>query len=275
MQKFKKILLTLLIAIMFISCGEYNKVLNKGLNADRYKLAVDLYEKEGYKKAIPLFEKLVGPYAGKPQMERIQYMIADSYYKTEDYTLASYYFSKFIINYPASSKVEEAAFVGAKSFFLAAPKYSLDQQDTDKALVAFQGFIDKYPNSELISEANKYYKELMTRLEKKEFEVAKLYYHTEKYTAAMTAFDTFNEENLGSVFKEDALFYKYKAAFDLSMNSVLVKKGQRLLVAKAAYAKFVKSFPESEHLKEVNNMLKQLEKELVNTREEITKISQN
>ncbi|MCF6224601.1 MAG: outer membrane protein assembly factor BamD [Flavobacteriaceae bacterium] len=275
MRKFKKIVLILLVAIMFISCGEYNKVLNKGLNADRYKLAVELYEKENYKKAIPLFEKLVGPYAGKPQMERIQYMVADSYYKTEDYTLASYYFSKFIINYPSSSKVEEAAFVGAKSYFLAAPNYSLDQQDTDKALVAFQGFIDEYPNSELIPEANKYYKELISRLERKEFEVAKQYYHTEKYTAAMTAFDTFNEENLGSVFKEEALFYKYKAAFDLSMKSVLVKKNQRLIVAKAVYAKFVKSFPESEHLKEVNNMLEQLEKELVNTREEITKISQN
>lgn len=275
MQKLKKLILILLVTTVFISCGKYNKVLNKGLNADRYKLAVELYDQENYKKAIPLFEKLVGPYAGKPQMERIQYMVADSYFKTEDYTLASYYFSKFIINYPSSSKVQEAAFVGAKSYYLASPNYSLDQQDTHKALVAFQEFIDKYPSSDLIPEANKLYSELTTRLEKKEFEVAKQYYHTEKYSAAITAFDTFNEENLGSIFKEDALFYKYKATFDISMNSVLIKKGKRLIDAKTAYAKFIKSFPESKYLKEANKMLDEVESELVKTREEIEKISQS
>lgn len=275
MRKLNKLVLTLLLVILFSSCGEYNKVLNKGKNADRYKMAVELYEKENYKKAIPLFEKLVGPYAGKPQMERIQYMTADSYYKTEDYSLSSYYFSKFIVNYPESSKVEEAAFLGAKSYYLASPKYSLDQQDTQKALVAFQSYIDTYPNSELISEANVIYRDLVTRLEKKDFEVAKQYYHTERYNAAITAFDSFNEEHLGSVFKEDALYFKLKATYDLGMKSILTKKEQRLLDAKYAYNKFQKSFPDSKKMKEANNMLKQIDKELENIKEEFSTISQN
>ena len=275
MQKLEKLVFTLVLVILFSSCGEYNKVLNKGKNADRYKMAVELYEKEDYKKAIPLFEKLVGPYAGKPQMERIQYMTADSYYKTEDYALSSYYFSKFIVNYPESSKVEEAAFLGAKSYYLASPKYSLDQQDTEKALLAFQNYIDTYPNSELISEANVIYKDLITRLEKKDFEVAKQYYHTEKYNAAITAFDSFNEEHLGSVFKEDALYYKLKANYDLGMKSILSKKEQRLIDAKLAYNKFQKSFPDSKKMKEANNMLKQIDEELEKTKEELSTISQN
>ncbi len=275
MQKLNKLVFTLLLVILFSSCGEYNKVLNKGKNADRYKMAVELYEKEDYKKAIPLFEKLVGPYAGKPQMERIQYMTADSYYKTEDYGLSSYYFSKFIVNYPESSKVEEAAFLAAKSYYLASPKYSLDQQDTEKALVAFQSYIDTYPNSELISEANVIYKKLVTRLEKKDFEVAKQYYHIEKYNAAINAFDSFNEEHLGSVFKEDALFYKLKATYDLGMKSILSKKEQRLLDAKYAYNKFYKSFPDSKKMREANNMLKQIDKELERTKGELSTISQN
>jgi len=275
MQKMNKLLFTLLLVILFSSCGEYNKVLNKGKNADRYKMAAELYEKGDYKKAIPLFEKLVGPYAGKPQMERIQYMTADSYYKTEDYALSSYYFSKFITNYSESSKVEEAAFLAAKSYYLASPKYSLDQQDTEKALAAFQSYIDTYPNSELISEANVIYKDLVTRLEKKDFEVAKQYYHIEKYNAAITAFDSFNEEHLGSVFKEDALYYKLKATYDLGMKSILSKKEQRLLDAKYAYTKFQKSFPDSKKMKEANNMLKQIDKELENTKLQLSTISQN
>ena len=275
MRKIKNYIYTFLLFMVFTSCGEYYKVLNKGLNTDRYKLAVDLYEKEQYKKAIPLFEKLVGPYSGKPQMERIQYMTANSYYETEDYALASYYFTKFITNYPKSSKVEEAAFLSAKSYYLASPKYSLDQQDTYKALTAFQDYIDKYPNSSLLEEANKYYGKLMLKLEKKDFEVAKQYYRMEKYKAAITAFTAFNEEHLGSVFKEDALYYKFKSAYDLGIKSILTKKEQRLKNAKIAAAKFKKTFPESKRVKEINSLEKQIEKEILKTREEFSIISQN
>jgi outer membrane protein assembly factor BamD len=205
MQKIKKFLILILVLTVFSSCSEYHKVLNKGLNKDKYKLAVELYDKGEYKKSIALFEKLVGPYAGKPQMERIQFMIANASYETGDYSLSSYYFSKFLTNYPKSTKVDQAAFLSAKSYYLAAPKYSLDQQDTEKALAAFQDYIDRYPDSELATEANKYYKDLIFRLEKKDFEVAKQYYHMEKYNAAITAFDTFNEDHLGSTLKEEAM----------------------------------------------------------------------
>lgn len=267
MQKMKRLVYLLLVLVLLSSCGEYQKVLNKGLNEDRYKLAEKLYKEESYSKAIPLFEKLVGPYAGKPQMERIQYMIADSYYKTEDFSLSSYYFAKFIINYPKSSKVGEASFLAAKSYYLAAPKYSLDQQETQKALSAFQNFIDAYPNSELSAEANTYYKKLVLRLEKKDFEIAKQYYHMEYYASAITAFDTFNEEHLGSDFKEDALYYKFKASYELGIKSAFSKKEYRLENAKLAYYKFQKYFPESKKMKELNSNLDQIDKQLLSTQE--------
>ncbi len=274
MQKIKILIFTLLVLVLFNACGEYQKVLNKGKNVDRYKLAVELYEKKEYKKTIPLFEKLVGPYAGKPQMERIQYMISDSYFQEENYAMSSYYFSKFIVNYPESSKVEEAAYLSAKSYFLASPRYSLDQEDTYKALSAFQNFIDTYPTSDLIPEANEFYRKLNNRLEKKDFEVAKQYYHTERYNAAITAFDTFNEDHLGSVFKEDAMFYKFKASYDLGIKSILSKKEQRLSEALLAYNKFKRSFPESKKMKEMDRMVNNINKELNKLKEQLSTISQ-
>jgi len=267
MQSMKRLVYIFFVGIILSSCGEYSKVLNKGKNAERYKLAEELYKKEDYKKAIPLFEKLVGPYAGKPQMERIQFMIADSYYQSGDYTLSSYYFTKFITNYSESTKVEEARYLSARSYYMSAPKYSLDQQDTYKALTAFQEFIDIYPGTELADEANKYYQELTTRLEKKDYEIARQYYHTENYVAAIMAFDTFNEEHLGSEFKEDALYFKFKSAYELGLNSTLGKKEERLSNAKMAYQKFQKSFPESKKMKEMNNKLSQINKELESTQE--------
>jgi len=275
MQKMKNLAFVLIVAFFLGSCGEYHTVLNKGLNVDKYKMAVEMYEKKDYKKAIELFEKIMGPYANKPQMERIQYMISDSYYQTENYAMASYYFSKFISNYPESTKVEEAAYYSAKSYFLASPVYSRDQEDTYKALTAYQNYIDRYPNSELIEEANRDYAELNKKLELKDFEVARQYYHTENYSAAIQAFDTFNEDHLGSVYKEDALYYSFKSAYFLGMKSILSKKEERLSNAILAHRKFQKTFPESEKMSEVDGLAVKLQDELIKTKEQLTTISQN
>ncbi|MCF6296625.1 MAG: outer membrane protein assembly factor BamD [Flavobacteriaceae bacterium] len=268
----KNLVYIFLVALWLTSCGEYHKVLNKGKNPDRYKMAEKLYTEGEYKKAIALFEKLVTPYAGKPQMERIQYMIADSYYKTNDYSLSSYYFTKFLTNYSESSKVEEATFLSAKSYYLSAPKSSLDQQETNKALTAFQEFIDAYPSSERTAEANKHYQELTTRLEKKDYEIAWQFYHTENYVAAIMAFDTFNEEHLGSEFKEDAMYFKFKSAYKLGLKSSLYKKEERLENAKLIYLKFQKTFPESDKMKEMDNKLKQINKQLITTNKKVENI---
>ncbi len=267
MQKMKKLALILILAVLLGSCAEYHKVLNKGKNTEKYQLAVDMYEKKDYKKAIALFEKIMGPYANKPQMERIQFMISDCYFQTENYTMASYYFSKFITNYPESTKVQEAAYFSAKSYYLASPRYSRDQEDTYKALTAYQNFIDKYPQSDLIEEANKDYAELNRKLQFKDFEIARQYYHTERYKAAIQAFETFNEDHLGSEFKEETYYYSFKSAYELGMKSVLSKKEERISEALLSHRKFQKTFPESERLKEVNELGVKLQEELIKTKE--------
>lgn len=271
----KNLAFVLLISVFLGSCGEYQTVLNKGKNTEKYKMAVDKYEKKDYKKAIALFEKIMGPYANKPQMERIQFMISDCYYQTENYSMSSYYFSKFIANYPESSKVQEAAYYSAKSHYLAAPIYSRDQEDTYKALTAYQNYIDRYPNSELIEEANKDYGELNSKLQLKDFEIARQYYHTENYNAAITAFEMFNEEHLGSERKEEAFYYIFKSNYYLGMKSVLSKKEERISSAILAHKKFEKTFPESKKMKEMNNMLLTLQEELMKLREQINAISQS
>ena len=274
MQKMKKLAFVLMLTVLLGSCGEYHKVLNKGKNTEKYQYAVDMYEKKDYKKAIALFEKIMGPYANKPQMERIQYMISDCYFQTENYTMASYYFSKFIVNYPESTKVQEAAYLSAKSYFLAAPRYSRDQEDTYKALTAYQNFIDKYPQSELIEEANKDYAELNRKLQFKDFEVARQYHHTERYKAAIQAFETFNEDHLGSEFKEETYYYSFLSAYELGMKSILSKKEERISEALLSHRKFQKTFPESERLKEVDQLGLKLQEELIKTKELLATISQ-
>lgn len=262
MQKIKKIAVIFLVSVTFASCSEYQKVLNKGTIADQYKMATEMYEAGKYNKSITLFEKITPSFRGKPQMERIQYMISDAHYQTKQYSLSAYYFDRFTNNYPKSTKKEDAAFLAAKSYFLDSPIFSLDQKTTYEALSALQNFIDTYPNSDKIPEANKAVKELQYKIEKKAFETAKQYYHIEDYIASIKAFDNFISDYLGTSFREEAIYFKFKASYELGMKSILSKKEKRIKEAIKAYEKLKRNYPESNYLKDSDKMLEQLNQEL-------------
>ncbi|WP_272148959.1 outer membrane protein assembly factor BamD [Tenacibaculum aiptasiae] len=266
MQKIKNLAYLFVMLLILSSCGEYQKVLNKGTIEEQYKMAVKMYEAQKYSKALRLFEKVTPSYRGKPQMERIQFMVSQSNFNVKNYSSAGYYFNRFTRNYPKSSKREEAAFLSALSYYKAAPRFSLDPTDTEKALEAFQGFIDNFPNSEKLGEANKYYAELRGKLEKKAFEIAKTYYRTadydsRNYRAAIVAFDNLLSDYLGTKYKEEALFYRLKAAHDFVLKSTERRKAERIKAAIKAYEKLKKNFPESKFMKESDIMLSTLNKE--------------
>lgn len=252
----------LLVFITLSSCSEYQKVLNKGSVEDRYKMATELYDAKKYSKTIPLFEKITPSYRDKPQMERIQFMVADAHYQIKDYNLAAYYFDKFTKNYPKSSKKEEAAFYAALSYYKQSPKYSLDQKETTQAIEALQNFINTYPSSEYVVEANKLVKELTIKLEKKAFEIAKQYYLIEDYKAAIVAFDNLTSDYLGTIYREEAMFLRFKASNDLALKSVILKKEERINNAIKAHQKLKRNYPSSKYLEEANKMLDVLNKEL-------------
>ncbi|WP_445748372.1 outer membrane protein assembly factor BamD [Polaribacter sp.] len=266
MQKIKNLAYLLAVSLLLFSCGEYQKVLNKGTVEDQYKMAVKMYESQKFGKAIRLFEKVTPAYRGKPQMERIQFMVAQSNFNEKNYQTAGYYFDRFAKNYPSSSKLEEASFASALSYKLASPEFSKDPTDTNKALEAFQSFINAFPNSDKLEEANKHYKELRYKLQKKYFEIAKTYYTTadydmRNYKAAIQAFDNLLEDYLGSEFKEEALYYRLKAAHDFTFKSYDRRKPERIKDAMEAYDKLIRNYPDTKYKSEVDKMVTRLQKE--------------
>ena len=277
MQKIKNLAYLLMLSLLLFSCGEYQKVLNKGTVEDQYKMAVKLYESKKYGKALRLFEKVTPAYRGKPQMERVQFMVAQSNFNEKNYSLAGYYFDRFTSNYPKSSKKEEAAFLSAYSFKLASPVFSKDPTDTNKALEAFQSFISTYPDSDKIDEANKHYKEIRFKLQKKYFEIAKTYYTTadydlRNYKAAIQAFDNLLSDYLGSEFKEEALYYRFKAAHDFVLKSTDRRRLERIKDAFEAFEKLERNYPESQFMEDSKVMFSTLQSEQVRVEAIIEKI---
>jgi outer membrane protein assembly factor BamD len=262
MLKFKNIVLIFTLVLTLSACSEYSKVLNKGTSAEQYDMATRLYESGKYNKSLVLFEKILPDYQGKPQMERIQYMMSNAKYQTKMYLESAYYFDRFTKNYPKSTKKEEASYMAAMSYFKATLRSSLDQKDTQTAIAAFQKYINNYPDSERVKEANTYVKEMQMKLEKKEFDIAYNYYHTEKYKAAIVAFDNFLSDNLGTSYKEDALYFKSKAAHDLAVRSVLDKKEERINDALKAVERLEYNFKDSKYKNETKKMKEKLNDEM-------------
>jgi outer membrane protein assembly factor BamD len=262
-----KIIYILLVLITFTSCSEYQKALKSDDLALKNKLASEFYEKGKYKKAIALFEQVSPSMKGKPSGERMFYMLSKSYYETEQYYLAGYGFESFAAGYPRSEKREEASFLGAKCFYTKSPSYSLDQTDTYKALEKLQSFIDTYPNSDYMPMANILVKELTEKLEKKAFEIAKQYNTTAEYyrdfNAPIKVLDNFLADYPGTIYKEDALYYKFDTLYKYALNSIESKKEERLNNAKAAYNVLVNFKSDTKYKDEADNQLAEIDRELM------------
>lgn len=258
----KKIVSLLIVVVLFCSCSDYQKALKNEDVAAKFEIATKMYDAGKYNKAIRLFEQLAPTYRGKPQAEKLFYMFSQSYYKTKQYYLAGYQFESFVSGYPRSEKVQEAAFLGAFSYSKLSPVYSLDQADTVKALDKLQAFIDNYPNSEYLPQANEAVQKLTAKLEKKAYENAKGYNTISDYKSALVAFDNFIADYPGTYLKEDALFYKYDSAYQLAINSVPSKMEERLNIAKVAYNNLLKFKSDTKYKKQADEMNARVETDL-------------
>lgn len=264
LKNIKSSLYLIVLAIFVTSCSEYQKALKTEDTAVKYELAEKLYKDGKYRKANRLFEQIMPRYVGKPQGERVVYMYADALYKVEDYYMAAYQFERFTNSYPKSTKSEEAAFYSAKATSLTSPKYSLDQTDTYEALDKLQKFINKYPESELLPEANVLVADLTEKLEKKSLEIAKLYNKTMKYKACIKSVDNFVISYPGSAYTEDALYVKLDASYKLAINSFEYLIKDRLEDTKESYLELMDEFPETSYkdkaLEIYNSVTEELEK---------------
>jgi outer membrane protein assembly factor BamD len=258
----KKLIAVLTIFIVFCSCSEYQKALKSEDVARKFEVATTLFEKGKLGKAIMLFEQIAPAYRGKPQAEKMFYMYGMSYYKSKQYYSAGYQMESFVSSYPKSEKLEEMAFLGAKSFSMLSPVYSQDQTDTTKAIEKLQNFIDQYPNSSYLPEANKTLQTLTGKIEKKVFENAKQYNTISDYKSAIIALDNFIADFPGTPYKEEALYFKLDSAYLLAVNSVPSKMKERFEIAKIAHGNLLKFNATTTRKEKADEMLAQIEKNL-------------
>jgi len=117
-------------------------------------------------------------------------------------------------------------------------------------------FVNLYPASDRIPRVNQLMDELRAKLEKKNYEIARLYYNMGEYQAAITSFRNVYKDFPDTKYREELLFLTLKAYIDFAANSVPSKKNERYRGALEAYNTLLTFYPNTVYLKEAENLKK-------------------
>lgn len=260
----KKAVLIVFAALLFTACNKRMESAMKSSDKDYIlQIANEFYDEGKWSNAVDLYSKIATAFSGTEQGADIAYKQADANYNDRNYRLAAHQFKTFYLTNPSDPRAEEAAFRSAYSFYTDSPAYNLDQRSTYSAINELQAFINAYPNSDKVAEANGYINELHQKLEKKAFEIAKIYYKTMKYKAAGLAFDNMLDEYPDTGLREEAMIYSLRSKYELAVNySRFEDKELRLQNAFTQHRMFTKAYPDSKFSDEANKIYKKLEADL-------------
>lgn len=240
----------LLITIAFTGCkSKFEKLRLSTDIAKKYQEAIRLYNKKDYTKALTLFDDLVQRYRGRAEAEDLYYYFAYTNYRLKDFLSARYHFKIFADTYPSSPKAEECRFLAAYCFYLDSPNFSLDQENTYKAIEALQLFINIYPSSDRVAEASKLILDLRDKLEVKSYENAKLFLDIGDYQAAVIAFKNSAKDFPDTKYAEEMEFLTIQAQYLYAKNSLETKQEARYNEAIEEYNRFIEKYPKTTYLK--------------------------
>lgn len=240
--------------MMVNACSQYQRLLQSDDFELKYEKAIEYYEDEEYGRAITLLSDVMPAYRGTAEAERINYYFAKAHFHNREYMLASHYFKSFVDAYPNSEHAEEFLFLSAYCQYLESPRYSLDQTSTRQAIRELQNFINRHPQSDRVSDANELIDELRYKLERKHFEIGKMYYNISAYQAAAKYMETYIKDYPDSEYREEAMFLTVKAYFEFAYNSVEERQEERFEDTVDAFYAFKSRYPESEKMDEARRM---------------------
>ena len=243
--------IAIVFVMLFSSCSDYNKVVKSTDYEFKYKKSLEYYEAGEFVRSSTLLKELLNIYRGTSRADKVYYYFAKSQFGMKDNLMAGHYFKTLVKEFPRSEYAEESQFMVGYCFYLDSPSPRLDQQVSQNAIDALQLFINLYPKSTRVEEANRLIIELRDKLVYKSYLSGKLYYDLQNYKAAVVALSSSLKDFPDTKYREELMYMLLKAKYLLAIRSVEEKKRERLSSALDEYFTFVDEYPESKHLKEV------------------------
>ncbi len=257
----RNILIIALSCLLLTSCGEYQRA-QKSKDYDyKFEYAKRAFEQEKYVQAATLLEECVTVFKGSDKAEESLYLLGMSHFKNKDYVSSGPYFKAYYNRYPKGKYAEMARYYCGYGYYLDSPEAQLDQSGTIKAIEELQGFLDYFPRSSYVPQAQQEIFDLQDKLMLKQLQNAQLYYNLgnymgNNYEACIVTAKNAIKDYPYSKYKEDLEFLMLKARYQLANQSVDEKKVDRFRDVVDEYYSFVTTYPDSPHLQEAETILK-------------------
>ena len=263
-MKNRLLILAVLGTIILASCNDFNRLVKSTDNEMKYEVAMDYYDRQDFNHALQLFDLLQAAYRNTPKGENITYRTAECYYKQQDYEIAAYYYNKFCTTYPFSKDAERAAFMNAYCSYILSPESGLDQTNTHTAIKHLKNFVERYPHSDSLARVNQLIDNLNDKLEEKDYNMCRLFYRMENYSAAITSFENMLKNHPNTKHREEILFDMASTYYDYAENSVTEKQRERYESCVEQCNTLTYLYPDSQYVTAAKNIAAKARKKLEN-----------
>lgn len=180
--------------------------------------------------------------------------IGDTYMgegSAEALVLAINEFREFLSFYPTNRRADYAQYKLALAHFRQMRKPERDQSETREAVREFQAFVDRYPGSDLMTDASAKLREAKDRLDQASYLVGYFYYRQRWYPGAIDRFKSILKED-GGFTNRDALYY-YLADSIVKLNR---ERGEA--EALPYLERLVQEFEQSEYLQKAQQKIDEI-----------------
>lgn len=217
---------------------------------EAFQRGKELYDNGKYERSIEYFQAVFNFGRTHEWADDAQLYLGRAYLANGEYLFAANELGRFSEIYRTDPRRAEAEYERAGAYYRLSPPYQLDQTDTHRAIREYQLFLQRFPESTLVSEAETRIQELREKLARKEISAAEQYARREQFEAAAlqyaSAFDKFPDTQ----WADDALLGAMQSYLAYADQSIRASQAERLLRAVDHYERLVQLFPDSPLLDE-------------------------
>lgn len=208
-------------------------------------------KKENWLTAREYYRQIVDNYPQSPLRPEAKLGVGDTYIgenTTEALVLAGNEFREFLTFYPTSARADYAQYKLAMSHAKQMRAAERDQTETKEAVKEFEVFFQRFPNSPLMPEVKKAWREARDRLSEASYRVGLFYFRIRVYVGAIPRFREILDSDSGYTGRDAVYFYLAES----------LRLSNRKAEALPYYERLLKEFEQSVHLEEARKRVSEL-----------------